>query len=155
MPAYLKSPIFAAVMKKVTIWGGVAITLLSLGACNNKEEVKPKQLPKPGTTVASAEMAVTDDPLNHFKFSVKVIADSNIAKGVYDVDVDYGPNFSEGQFSMPKGAEELVPVIKKGKMPSTFIIGFYVPGDTTFYDYFEVSGNIRQTKMQYVKAYTF
>ena len=100
-------------------------------------------------------MPVTDDPLNHFVFSVNVIADSNVRAGVYDVDVNYGPNFSEGQFTMPKGGEDLKPVIKKGSMPSTFIIGFRVPGDTTFYDYFEISSSIRTTKMQYVKAYTF
>jgi hypothetical protein len=119
---------------------------------NNKESAK--QFPKPGTVVASAEMPVADDSLNHFVFSVKVIADSNIRSGVYDVDVDYGPNFAEGQFTMPKGGEDFVPVIRKVNA-SKFIIGFKVPRDTTFYDYFEVSSNKKSTRMQYLKGYTF
>jgi hypothetical protein len=129
-----------------------------LAACSGSkkpEEDKPKQFPKPGTVVASAEMPVTDDPLNHFTFSIKVVADSAVASGIYDVDVDYGPNFSEGQLAMPKGGEELKPEVRKGVAPYSFIIGFKVPGDTTFYDYMHVDGNIHKTKMQYIKAYTF
>ena len=101
------------------------------------------------------EMPITDDPLNKFIFSIKVIADSNIKAGVYDVDVDYGPNFAEGTFTMPKGGEDLKPVIRKGAAPYTYIIGFKVAGDTTFYDYFEVSSSRTNTKMQYIRAYTF
>jgi hypothetical protein len=144
-------------MHKIALLFGLLFALL-VAACSdsgNGNDSKPKQFPKPGTVVAAAEMPVTDDPLNHFMFAVKVIADSNIAAGMYDVDVDYGPNFSQGQLSMPKGGEDLKPVIRKGAAPYTFIIGFHVPGDTTFYDYFEVSSSLRETKMQYVKAYTF
>jgi hypothetical protein len=114
------------------------------------------QLPKPGNVVAADSMeATTADKLNHFNFTVRVIADSNVASGVYDVDADFGPNFSTGQFTMPKGGEALKPLIRKGSAPYTFIIGFRVNGDTTFYDYFEVSSNRHATKMQYLKAYTF
>jgi len=114
-----------------------------------------KNFPKPGSLIASAEMPVTDDALNKFTFSVKVIADSNVKEGVYDVDVDYGPNFAEGKFTMPKGGEDFRPVVRKGKTPYTYIIGFKIPEDTTFYDYFEVSSSKANTKMQYIKAYTF
>ena len=97
-------------MKKIGVLIFPVVTGFFLISCGNKEkskEEKQKQFPKPGTIVASGEMPVTDDPLNHFIFSVKVIADSNVTNGVYDVDVDFGPNFSEGQLAMPKGGEEL------------------------------------------------
>ena len=100
-------------------------------------------------------MPVTDDPLNKFTFTIKVIADSNVQTGVYDVDVDYGPNFAEGQFTMPKGGEDLKPLVRKGDKPNSYIVGFKVAGDTTFYDYFEISSSKSSTKMQYIKAYTF
>jgi hypothetical protein len=121
---------------------------------SNKKD-KPKQFPKPGALAGTAEMPVTDDPLNHFTFSVKIYADSDITSGTYDVDADYGPNFAEGKFTMPKGGEDFKPVIRKGTEPYTYIIGFRAPGDTTFYPYFQVSSTLKSTKMQYIKAYTF
>ena len=150
--------IFAPVMKKI-ILSCFAFSLLSMSACDNidnqRKEYKARKIPKPGTIVATAGMPVTDDPLNKFTFSIRVIADSNIASGVYDIDADYGPNFAEGQFAMPKGGEYLVPLIRRGSAPYTYIIGFKLPGDPIFYDYFEVSSNRSTTKMQYLKAYTF
>jgi hypothetical protein len=141
-------------MKKTTLLF-TAISSIFIIACNNKNADSRKGFPKPGTLVASAEVPVTADTLNDFKFSVKVIADSSVKEGVYDVDVDYGPNFAEGKFTMPKGGEQLIPVIRKGTKPYTFVIGFNVGSDTTFYDYFEVSSTKLSTKMQYIKAYTF
>ena len=128
--------------------------ILSCSAPENNQHTN-KELPKPGKVVTSAQMPVKDDTLNHFTFSVKVIADSNVSAGVYDVDADYGPNFASGKFTMPKGGENFTPVIRKGDAPYTFIIGFRAPGDTTFYDYFEVSSSRFATKMQYLKAYNY
>jgi hypothetical protein len=84
-----------------------------------------------------------------------VIADSAVADGVYDVDVDFGPNFAESKMTLPKGGEHFTPVIRKGSQSYSYIIGFRIPEDTTFYDYFEVTSTRGQTKMQYIKAYTF
>jgi hypothetical protein len=130
----------------------IAFTI-SCGNHDGTTKAPVKKFPKPGTIIASAETPITNDPLNHFKFIVKVVADSNISSGVYDVDVDYGPNFAEGQFAMPKGGEDLTPLIRKDS--GGFIIGFRVPNDTTFYDYFEVRASKKTTKMQYIKAYSF
>ena len=116
---------------------------------------KPKIFPKPGTLIIAAEMPVTDDILNHFTFSVKIYADSNISSGVYDVDAEYGPNFAEGKFTMPKGGEDFKPLIHKGPGSYSYIIGFNAPGDTTFYEYYLVSSTLKSTKMEYIKAYTF
>jgi len=152
------SLIFAPGMKK-TIPLLLVIPACLFFACNsanNKtQQANAKQFPKPGTIIASVEMPVTEDTLNHFTFSVKIIADSNVASGVYDVDADFGNNFAEGQLTMPKGGENLKPIIRKGDAPYTYIIGFKVAGDTTFYDYFQVSSNNNTTKMEYIKGYTF
>jgi hypothetical protein len=121
----------------------------------DNHEISLPQFPKPGYVVAADSMPISEDKLNHFTFAVKVIADSSVTSGVYDVDADFGPNFSTGQFTMPKGCESLQPLLRKGSAPYTFVIGFKVKGDTTFYDYFEVSSNRHATKMQYLKAYTF
>ena len=136
----------------------IAIATTLLSSCDNNNsgnaQIK-KHFPKPGTTVAEAQIPVTDDALNHFVYSVKVIADSDIAEGVYDVDVDYGPNFAEDKFTMPKGIEDIRPVIRNGGNPNTFIIGFRLPNDTTFNDYFQVEATKHTTKMVYIKAYSF
>ena len=135
------------------VFGSMASLLC---CCNNTvEEHKQKKLPKPGVTVAEAKMPIAEDAINHSTFSVKVIADSDIATGVYDVDADFGANFGEGKFTMPKGAEDATPVIRKGDAPYTYIIGFRISGDTTFYDYFQVSCSKNNTKMEYIKAYSF
>ena len=140
-------------MHKITFLAA-ALPLLFLFSCNNATTGKPKELPKPGTVVATAQMPVSDE-LNKFTFAIKVVADSDIKAGVYDVDVDFGPNFAEGKFTMPKGGEDLKPVIRTGNNLYSYIIGFKMAGDTTFYDYFEVTSNKGSTKMQYIKAYSF
>ena len=135
---------------------GVALLTVSLYSCNNNtEEHKQKKFPKPGATIAEAKMPIVEDAINHSVFSVKVIADSDVATGVYDVDADFGTNFGEGKFTMPKGAEDATPVIRKGDAPYTYIIGFRIAGDTTFYDYFQVNCSKSNTKMEYIKAYSF
>ena len=129
---------------------------LMLVACGEakKESVPVKDFPVPGTVVASAEMPVEEEQLNKYIFSVKVIADSAVASGVYDVDADFGPNLAVGQFTLPKGMEQVKPEIRKGKEKYSYIIGFRMPGDTTFNEYFEVTCEKKQTKMKYVKAYS-
>ena len=120
---------------------------------NNKS--KKNILPAPGTIIDSLSSPISEDKLNHFICGVKIIADRNIATGIYDIDADYGPNFAESQLTMPKGAENFRLYIKRGAIPCSFIIGFKMPDDTTFYDYFEVDCSRTATKMQYIKAYTF
>lgn len=135
-----------------------ALVIFFFAACQNaavRDQKTQKNIPKPGTIVASAEVPVTDDTLNHFTCSVKVVADSNVAGGVYDVEAEYGPNFATNQFTMPAGAADYTLNIRKEKSPYSFIIGFTLPHDTTFYDYFEVILSKSVTRMQYTKAYTF
>jgi hypothetical protein len=144
-------------MKKIAILFiafGSAISMIC--SCNNTvKENKQKKFPKPGVTVAEAKMPIAEDAINHSVFAVKVIADSDIATGVYDVDADFGNNFAETKFAMPKGAEDATPVIRKGSAPYTYIIGFKIAGDTTFYDYVQVSSARNRTKMEYINVYSF
>lgn len=141
-------------MKKITVLCIVlSYAFISCKTSDDKPAEQP--LPEPGTEILSVSEPVTEDKLNNFTFSVKVIADSDIAAGVYDVRMTYGPNAGEGKFTMPKGAEHFAPAIRKGTRPYTYIIGFHMPDDTTFYDYFEVSSTNSGGNMRYLKAYTF
>ena len=142
-------------MKQTTLL--IFFAALCLYSCGSPKEEKKitKIFPVPGTVVAIDSVPIVEDKLNNSRFIISVVADSAVTSGVYDVDADFGPNFAEGQFTLPTGKEDLLPVMRRGKTPYTFIIGFRLPGDTTFYDYFEVSSNTKQTKMKYLKAYTF
>jgi hypothetical protein len=142
-------------MKKTFFLPALSLLIFGCFRSETNKNDKPSQFPKPGTIISTAEMPVTEDPLNHFTFSIKITADSNITAGVYDVEAAYGPNTAQGKFSMPKGGEYFKPLIRKGNGPYTYIIGFRAPGDTTFYDYFEVSSSRSATKMQYIKAYNY
>ncbi len=145
-------------MKKINsivLAAPLAFFIACSGSSNKDKIGRAKQFPKPGTIVAAAETPIAEDSLNHATFSVKVIADSNVSSGIYDVDVDYGNNFAEGQITMPKGGEDFKPVIRKGDAPNIYIIGFRAPADSTFYDYFQVTSNRKATQMEYIKAYSF
>jgi hypothetical protein len=48
-------------------------------------------MPLPGTVIDSMKETVLDDTLNHTICSVKVIADSLIDRGAYDVEASPGP----------------------------------------------------------------
>ncbi len=136
----------------------LAITsLLLITSCKNSDTAseRPKKFPQPGSVVAQASMPIVEDKLNKPTFSVKVIADSEVTHGVYQVDADFGPNYANGKFTLPQGAEDAKPDIRTGATPYTYIIGFRLEKDTTFYEYFEVMSTRETTKMRYTKAYTF
>ena len=133
----------------------LSITVLSCHTnAGSEQQYKEKTFPKPGTVVAADEMPVKD-PLNHFTFGIKVIADTAVKQGVYDIHANYEFFTRDDQFIMPKGGEDFRPAIRRDTAPYTYIIGFKVPGDTTFYDYFQVSASKTGMSMKYVKGYTF
>ncbi len=141
-------------MKKIALlYSSMAVLLLS--ACGVNATTDNYKFPTPGTVLDSVAMPIVGDTLNNMVFSVAVVADSNIAKGVYDVNVIYGKNEANGLFTMPKGAEKYKPAIRKSTEPYTYIIGFHAPKDTTFYEYFEVTAQKKTIGMKYLKAYTF
>ncbi len=112
-------------------------------------------MPAPGTFITADSMPVTEDKLNKFMFAVSIVADSDIADGVYDVNAHYEYHDADGKFTMPKEIKSARPLIRTGKDPYTYVIGFKIAGDTTFYDYFEVRATESSIRMEYLKAYTF
>ena len=142
-------------MKKSTLLICTLVTLLVAACGSGPAESSQKEFPAPGTVVDSMAMPILIDSLNDFSFSVSVIADSNIKSGIYDVHAAYGHNEATGLFTMPKGAEHYKPVIRKAAAPYTYIVGFHAPKDTTFYEYFEVTGKKTTIGMKYIRAYTF
>lgn len=109
----------------------------------------------PGTIIDSLSEQVTDDTLNNFIATIKIVADSNSATGVYEIETEFGPNLAINKFSLPKGMTNGTPKLKKTNEKYTYIVGFMLPEDTTFYDYYQVSFDKQTTKMQYIKSYYF
>ncbi len=127
-------------------------------SCNSNNNISKLKSVMPGTVIDKMEMPVLkteEDKLNDFIFSIAVSADSQIDKGIYDVTVQYKAFSTTEKFTMPKGIEQIIPEIRIGAKPYTYIIGFVMDKDTTFNEYFEVSAADNNLKMQYIKAYTF
>lgn len=96
-----------------------------------------------------------NDPLNHFSFSVKIVATQYSKSGTYDVVAAWGPDVARSSFTMPQGADNLKPILQKGKEPNTYIIGFHYGDDSKFYDYYEIDGAAGNIGMKYIKGYSF
>jgi hypothetical protein len=133
-------------------WIGVAAMLL-LAACKGNNPTVA-ELPKIGEVVDSASMAFSEDSLNKFNFKIAVVADSYIALGAYRVHAYCGPDSAVGVFRLPKGGEFYRPSIRKALSANTYTIGFKIPNDTTFYDYFSVKASHKSFTMDYIKTYT-
>jgi len=130
--------------------GGPATKSNSLLAVNDIDQYTP---PPPGTIVATDSMPVTDDPLNHFTFSVKIKANEYSKKGTYSILASYGPNEGNGMFTMPRGGGNLKPVLRRSKEAYTYIIGFEY--QHKFYEYYKVSGSKGTIEIKNIKAYSF
>jgi hypothetical protein len=130
----------------------IPLAVIFLVSCGNSKNGLSKA---PGTIIAREEMPVVGDTLNKFTFSVTIKVDSEVDKGVYDVTATWGHNTANSKFTMPKGGEDLVPILRKSNKPNAFIIGFKAGKDTTFDEYIEVSGMNGTIKMIYTKAYSF
>ena len=137
---------------------GVSILVIIMAGCKNGEQgftATGDKLPAPGAIIVQVAMPVAGEQLNHFMFAVTLTADSSVKEGIYDVCASYGFDTARGKFIMPKGLTQYKLAIKKGAAPTTYIIGFYMPDDPAFNDYFEISGKRSAIGMHYTKAYTF
>lgn len=139
-------------IKTYTILLPAVATILS---CNSAPKDTHKEVVIPGTVIDSLSEPVKEDTLNHFTCSVKIIADSAAANGVYIAAAMYGPNEAKGKFTMPKGMETARPILKKGTARYSYIVGFRIDDDTTFYDYFEITNTKSATAMRYINSYSF
>lgn len=134
----------------------LSLTFLLL-ACGGKDSVRQQQedcgnLPT-NTLITEDSMKVTEDRLNDFSFSVRLLATGQ--KGKYDVHAAYGPNDGHGRMVMPRGGEGLCPQMRRGPEEYSYEIGFKRSGDTTFYPYYLVSWEAGQIMMRYTTAYSF
>lgn len=111
---------------------------------------------EPGQVMVADSMPIVEDPLNKPYFSVKLISTDHTAHyGAYRVVADWGSNHAESEFAMPRGGEQLKPVLRKGTEAYTYIIGFLYEDQPDFYDYYQVSAAKGEIKMKYIKAYSF
>lgn len=118
--------------------------------------------PPPGTVVAADSMLITDDPLNRFYFTVKLLPGKQQGQGaagfIYDVQADFGPNTADGRIAMPRGGRNLRPLLRPAPDGSySYIIGF-IPGpeyggDTAFHEYYEVRGAKSSIEIKPLKGY--
>lgn len=139
-----------------------ALAILALSSCDNAAGSKTTEATEtvaediqPGKLMAADSMDVNEDELNNSTFAVQVISTEHSGHyGVYKVAAHYGHNEATSEFTMPRGGEQLKPVIKKSSQPYTYDIGFYYNGEPDFYDYYEVSANRGEIKMKYKKAYS-
>lgn len=130
--------------------------MLGIAACNGSGD-KGKNTTKltPGSVIAVDSMRVVEDSLNNAWFSVKLLATDKSDNGTYAINAAWGFNTAATEFTMPKGGEQLQPVLRKQAEPYTFNIGFHQEGDTAFYDYYEIKGEKGAIRMKYIKAYSF
>lgn len=136
----------------VTIFAGCANSNESDNSGGSNTGTYP--VPKPNTVVASDSMRIPD-ALNELYYSIEVIATDRSNKGLYEVLVTYGHNDASGQLSMPEADKPIIPEVRRGSEPFTYIIGFHHGADTSFNDYFLVQAGRGQTSMKYIKAYSF
>ena len=151
-------------MKPAAFITSLSVLLISVVSCRSASSSSKThttidttvQIPE-GMIVDSASMPVsTGDGLNHFDFTVAIATTGQAKYGIYDIRAAWGPHDAASQFTMPRGGEQLKPIIRKNEKESIFTIGFFFGNDTTFHDYYQVnsdkSGNI---EMKYLKGYSF
>lgn len=130
--------------------------LLLFSACNepsSDSSVATRAIPAANTVVASGSMRIPD-ALNELYYSIEVVATPQSTQGVYEVLVRYGHNDASTRITMPVSEQPLIPVLRK-KPPNEYIIGFRLPGDTAFKDYFQIRADRGKIGMKYLKAYSF
>lgn len=133
-----------------------ALLLASCQSNSSKQATETTYTPPAAGTVVLADSLPVEGELNHFMFSVKVIANANSAGyGEYDVVAFVGPNEGDGQFQMPKGGKNLKPLLRTDKKNMSYTIGFHHGTDTAFYDYYQVKYTPKGIEMQYLKGYSF
>ena len=143
--------------------------ILLINGCSSNETANSRDesawTPPPSGTLVAADSMKIDDPLNNFYFAVKLsVSPANKMSGnygfVYDMAIHCGPNKGVQQLTMPKGGDNLKPLIRRAKDGSPeFIIGF-IPGkayggDTTFQEYYSVKAEGKNMSVKALKAYRF
>ncbi|RYE22757.1 MAG: hypothetical protein EOP51_12430 [Sphingobacteriales bacterium] len=139
--------------------GTILILAICIAACNSetKQQAENKKLEQivktqPAGTIIAAD-SIPYNKLNNFHFAVTVKTTEASDKGTYAIETTMGHNTAASKFTMPRGAENVVPVMHRVADSTAFIIGFYYGSDTTFYDYYQVNAIMDNIEMKYTKAY--
>lgn len=143
--------------------------VLLLGACSQPKAGNDNNdgswTPPPAGTVVAADSMKVKDPLNDFYFAVKLVSSpANGEEGnmgfVYDVEAHYGPNAANSRITMPKGGNNLRPLLRPDKTKEyTYILGF-IPGkdyggSNEFQDYYAISASRGTIEIRALKSYSF
>lgn len=148
------------------------LLLLSVTACNSPEgdgqqrnvTIEKVATQPVGTIVAADSMVIQPQDYSGMElvsgagsqlFIVRIKTTAHTAKGIYGIDAVWGTNNNTMQFSMPRGAETVIPILRRESAPYSYIVGFYYGSDTTFYDYYRVSAGRTGLNAGYTKAYLF
>ncbi len=108
---------------------------------------------KPGTLLLADSLRIIEDKLNQQYFSIHIYTNDSSVNGSYDVQTEWGYNIATTTMRMPYGGENYKPILRKSSSPYTYIIGFNSEDDTTFREYYEVSGDRGQIKARYTHSY--
>lgn len=108
--------------------------------------------PAAGTIIAADSMEIPD-PLNRQYFAVSIVATEYSFRGTYAINAHYGPNDAASEITLPRSTQKLTPALRAGDEPFSYIVGFKIDEDDTFYDYFLVKAQKGQMEMKYLKAY--
>ncbi|MEO6832490.1 MAG: hypothetical protein ABI169_09815 [Chitinophagaceae bacterium] len=117
------------------------------------------QVPPAGSIVAADSIEVDEDLSKGLYFSVYLKVPQTIGGGgtqYYELDAKYGHGEAKSEIVMPRGGEHLQPLIHR-KDAHHFIIGF-IPGkafggDTSFLEYYQVTGNMQGISIEPLKSF--
>lgn len=153
----LNEKLFLQPMKKIAF---LFVAACALSSCKQNaadgNHATQAEISKAGQVIAADSMAIEEDDLNKRVFSVSIATTAESgSKGKYDIDAGCGFNEAHSSFAMPKGGEQLKPVLRRGTEPYTYIVGFYNADDTVFHEYYSISAANCNMMMKYIKAYVF
>ncbi len=105
-------------------------------------------------------MRITEDKLNQFWFSARITTGDTeewVKNGTYLIRAGFGNAVAASPFSMPAGGKDLRPLLRRDSGYS-FIVGFIggapFGGDTTFHEYYRITGSRNEIKIAALKGYS-
>lgn len=140
------------------------VLFFSSASCNSSKLNEAQrdagwQLPAAGAIVAADSIEVAEKLLKGLYFSVYLkVPESTGGYGLrhYELEAKYGHGEAFSEITMPRGGENLQPLIRR-KDAHHFLIGF-IPGkafggDTSFHEYYQVTGNMQGISIEPLKSF--
>lgn len=141
------------------------VVLLFAASCKNSKpndnagQEQEWQVPPAGTIVAADSISLKKELTKGLHFSIQLkVPETPSQSGVqhYLLQAKYGHGEAHSEIVMPRGGTHLQPLIRR-KDEHHFVIGF-VPGkafghDTSFYEYYQVSGNMQGISVEALNGF--